>query len=173
MVVLMAILVATSAAFARHESEVPARLNELVKPAPLSANGERIGFRGKLRIYMVEPESRYLDWDGFHFGFGFLCWAGGPVGLSIDAGESFSHSVIWDASQAGFYGVQPDNIMVQAVCFDSASFTNFSDPPNGAPFDAYFAHASAQASPGLPGQNIRGGPDSTHTVFLEEITEAN
>ena len=125
-------------------------------------------YQGTMRIYMVEPFSRYVDGNNNNYQFGFLDYAT-IQGLNINTGEVYTHVVEWDASDSGFTGVDPDNIMAQAVLFGPDPYVNYSDPPTGAPFFAYWTDAAAQATPTLPGQDFKS-VDFTHTVFLEEMT---
>jgi len=137
---------------------------------PQAADGDRATYQGNLRIYMSEPTSRYTDLNGVKYGFGFLNWAGN-VGVNILDGEVFTWQTTWDASSnGGFNGVTVGNICAQAILSDPTPHTQYSDPPTGAPFFAYWTDAAAQAIPGAPGQNSTA-EGTTHTVFVEEGTQ--
>ncbi|MDH3892257.1 MAG: hypothetical protein OEV49_14360 [candidate division Zixibacteria bacterium] len=140
---------------------------ELVQPV---SGGEKSLYQGTLRIYMSEPVSRYTDLNNDNYAFGMLDWAGPTVTLSINDLEVYTHVVQWDASDNGFYSIDPDNLVAQSVVFNATPYTQYSDPPSGNPFFAYWAEAAAMAAPGAPGQNI-SNQDYTHTVFVEELTQ--
>ncbi len=168
--VLIAALLITPAAMAIDVSLAPEYIGDPIEIVqPVASGGDRDTYTGTLRIFMSEPESRYTDQGGKKYEFGFLRFAD-VAGLNINTGEVYTHEVTWDASNAGFTGVNPDNIVAQAVCFDPTPHTNYSDPPTGAPFFAYWADAAAQAAPGVPGQDFKS-VDFTHTVFIEECTQ--
>ncbi len=168
--VLIAALLITPAAMAIDATPAPEYNGDPIEIVqPVTSGGDRDTYTGTLRIFMSEPESRYTDNYGAKYEFGFLRFAD-VVGLNINTGEVYTHEVTWDASDAGFTGVDPDNIVAQAVCFDPTPHTNYSDPPTGAPFFAYWADAAAQAAPGVPGQDFKS-VDFTHTVFIEECTQ--
>jgi hypothetical protein len=60
--------------------------------------------------------------------------------------------------------------MVIAVIFNHMEgHQNYSDPPGGSPFTAYYGDACAAAEPGQTGYNETTG-GYTHTVFLEGAT---
>jgi hypothetical protein len=170
--VVLALIVAlavTPVAMAIEATPAPDYIGDPVELVQPVASGGRDVYQGTLRIFMSEPESRYTDLNNVPYAFGFLRFAD-VVGLNINTGEIYEHNVQWDASNAGFSGVDSDNIVAQAVCFDPTPHTNYSDPPSGAPFFAYWADGAAMAAPGVPGQDFKS-VDFTHTVFIEECTQ--
>jgi len=122
---------------------------------------------GSLRVYMVEPESRWLDYNQLPYDFGF-------VGFSIDASFSlgsdgvYDTTVIWDTDAAGYGDITEDNIRAIAAVFDDEAHTAYSEPPSGHEFDAYYVDASAAASSGETGYN-ETAPGFTHTVFIDQV----
>ena len=167
--VLIAALLITPAVMAIDATPMPERIGDPVEVVQPVTSGGKDTYQGTLRIYMSEPVSRYSDYYNAKYEFGFLGWAA-IQGLNINTGETYTHQVTWDAGNAGFSGVDPDNIVAQAVVFDPTPHTAYSDPPTGRPFFAYWADAAAQATPGAPGQNV-SNLDFTHTVFVEEVTQ--
>ncbi len=124
--ILIAALLITPAAMAIDATPAPEYNGDPIEIVqPVASGGDRDTYQGTLRIFMSEPESRYTDQGGKKYEFGFLRFAD-VVGLNINTGEVYTHEVTWDASNAGFTGVDPDNIVAQAVCFDPTPHTNYS-----------------------------------------------
>lgn len=166
---LMAMLI-TPATMATDATPVPEFIgNPIQIVQPVFSGGEKAGYQGSLRIYMSEPFSRYTDLFDDNYAFGLLAWAGNIVTLNIGVGVLFTHQVQWDASNAGF-SVDPDNLVAQAIVFNGTPYIQYSNPPSGNAFWAYWADAAAQAAPGVPGQDFKS-VDFTHTVFIEELTQ--
>lgn len=137
--------------------------------APVLSTGSRGNYNCQLRIYVVEPTSRWTDNTGyFHYEFGFLDF-GIDTALSLGYQESYETTRSWTCP-SGLVSIDSANIMVIAVVFNQENGgTNYSDPPSGAPFTIHAADAAAAAIPGVPGYDTAYG-GSTHTVFLEEAT---
>ncbi len=168
--VLMAALIASPIAMAFEATPVPEYTGDPIQPVqPVISGDSKAAYVGTLRIFMSEPVSRYTDRNNAPYEFGFLRFAD-VAAMNINTGEVYTHQVTWDASDAGFTGVSPDNLVAQAVLYDPAWHTRYSDPPTGSPFFAYWVDAAAQAEPGLPGQDVKS-IDFTHTVFVEVCTQ--
>jgi hypothetical protein len=125
-------------------------------------------YGGQLRVYVVEPVSRWDDYDGNPYHYGFLDLAIDEK-LSIDYNDSYNKQVTWDAQQAGYDNVEEQNIMVIAAIFNPKGKIKYSYPPNSNPFTAHFVDAAAAATPGTTGKNTVT-ENFTHTVFVEEGT---
>jgi hypothetical protein len=129
-----------------------------------------------LRIYVVEPESRWVDYtDTYHYDFGFLGF-GIDSALSIPYQDTLELTRTWNVNQSIYVDdISSSNIQVIAVLFNAEDGgTGLSDPlymedPLGAPFTIHHVDASAAATPGNPGSDISDG-SSTHSVFIEEST---
>jgi hypothetical protein len=122
-----------------------------------------------VRVFVVEPTSRYLDHDNFNFGYGVLDI---PIDESVTLENEvpYTHGVTWDGAAAGFGDITEGNIMVIAVVSTADSYTGYSDPPSNGPFDVHEVQASAAALPGETGtEDANGG--YTHTVFMVEGTQ--
>jgi len=105
------------------------------------------GYTGTLRVYIVEPTSRWNDHDGDPYHFGFLDYA--FVGnLSTPYGETQVENITWNPSDAGYNDVNENNIMAIAAVFNPKVHQGHADPPFGNPFDAYHVDAAAAAMPG-------------------------
>lgn len=125
-------------------------------------------YDGQLRIYIVEPVSRWNDKDGDPYHFGFLDFAINET-LSIDYLGNYNKQVTWNAQQAGYSNIQENNIMVIAAVFNPASHKKYANPPSSYPFSTHYVDAAAAAEPGEVGYNFKN-ETFTHTVFCEEAT---
>ncbi|MCK5636249.1 MAG: PKD domain-containing protein [Thermoplasmatales archaeon] len=125
-------------------------------------------YDGHLRVYVVEPISRFDNYDGDPYHFGFLDFAIDEQ-LSIDYLDTYTKQVTWDAQQAGYSNVEEQNIIVMAAVFYPESVKRYAYPPATNPFDAYYVDAAAAAIPGETGYNFKNETFS-HTVFCEEGT---
>jgi len=125
-------------------------------------------YGGQLRVYIVEPTSRWDNYDKDPYHFGFLDFAIDET-LSINYLETYTTQVVWDASEAGYSNVKENNIMAIAAVFNHDSIEKYAYPPSKNPFDAHYVDAAAAAKPGETGENFRN-ETITHTVFCEEAT---
>ena len=125
-------------------------------------------YNGRLRLYVVEPTSRWDNDDRDPYHFGFLDFAFDDT-LSIPYHDTYSNTIIWDGNQAGYSNIKETNIMVIATVFNPEINKGYSDPPFGNPFDAYYVDATAGAKPGETNYNTVN-ENFTHTVFVEEAT---
>jgi len=129
---------------------------------------DSLPYQGHLRIYVVEPESRWNNYDGEPYHFGFLDFAYNDV-LSIDYLDTYSDTIIWNGNQAGFGDIQENNIIVMAALFNPEIHKGYSNPPTNFPFEAHYVDAAAAATPGNSASNTVN-EEFTHTVFVEEAT---
>lgn len=103
-------------------------------------------YDGHIRVYIVEPHSRWNDYSGDPYHFGFIGWAfNEPITLAY--GESFEGTSTWDGSEHGYDDITPDNIMVIAAVFNGEAHQGYSDPPGGNPFDAYYVDQAMASIP--------------------------
>ncbi|MFQ5452676.1 MAG: hypothetical protein ACE5D6_00630 [Candidatus Zixiibacteriota bacterium] len=137
-------------------------------PVITSGNSERANYNGIVRVFLVEPTSRWQDANGVNFNFGFLDF---PLitGVSIADKETWGETVTWDAAAAGYGDITINNIMAIVVVSDAEAHPSDAYPPYGFYYDAYYVDATVSATPGVPGQ-IAVTPGFTHTVFIEEGT---
>ena len=98
-------------------------------------NFEENIYSGLLRVYLTEKISRWNDYNGSKYLFGFLDYVI-DMDISIDSKTSKDFSESYVASD-----IDPENIMLIAVVFSSERNQGFSDPPDGNSFDAYYADA--------------------------------
>ena len=125
-------------------------------------------YDGRLRVYIVEPVSRWNNYNNDPYHFGFLDFAINES-LSIDYLGTYTKQVTWNASQAGYNNVKENNVMVIAAVFNPQINKGYANPPSKNPFDAHYVDAAAGAKPGETGSNIVK-ENFTHTVFVEEAT---
>ena len=124
-----------------------------------------MSYTGRLRIYVVEPVSRWYNDAGNPYNFGFLDFAYDDT-VSVDYMEEKTINVEWNPSEAGYSDVSPDNIMAIAAVFNPTPHEGHAYPPFSNPFDAYYVDACAAAMPGGEGENVKQG-SITHTVLVE------
>ncbi|MFH1699614.1 MAG: hypothetical protein ABIE07_03420 [Candidatus Zixiibacteriota bacterium] len=130
----------------------------------LSAN-----YDATLRVYVIEPVSRWRDYNYSTYENGFLGFAFYDT-LSIPYLGTFEETRVWSGSTHGYGDIAEDNIMVIAVISGNDGEFRLSYPGDGSgPFTAYFPDAVTGAHPGETG--IAGGDGNyTHSVLFEEGT---
>ncbi len=137
---------------------------ELFKKALPSATS----YQGHLRVYIVEPTSRWNDYSNKPYHFGLLDFAFNDK-LSIPYGETYNTTLTWDPNAEGYSGITEDNLMVIAVLFNPEVKQAYAQPPMGNKFTAHYVDACAGSVPGGQGHNVVTDV-FTHTVFVEEAT---
>jgi thiol-disulfide isomerase/thioredoxin len=101
-------------------------------------NNEESEYNGFLRVYLTEINSRWYDYDGNPYHFGFLDFIANTE-ISIPAREKLKLTYEWDPAASNFPDVDPSNLMVIAVLFNSEEHQGYADPPdNTHPFTAYY-----------------------------------
>ena len=116
----------------------------------LIENNEDEKYEGRLKVYLTEKISRWYNYDGVPYSFGFLDYII-DKDITIPAGKNISDSRQWPASD-----LDPDNLMIIAVIFNSKPIKRDSNPSNPNhyhPFDAYYADATA-ATELTEGENL-------------------
>jgi hypothetical protein len=83
-------------------------------------NNDAESYSGTLQVYIVEIVSRYFDYDGNHYPYGFLDYAIEEQ-IDISSGNSVSKSTDWDGAsvvdgQGNDYSeINPDNMIIYAT----------------------------------------------------------
>jgi len=113
-------------------------------------NFEPTTYTGRLRVYVTEIVSRWADLDGKAYHFGFIDYALDEQ-IQIAASDSL---ILSDLYPIGDLDV--DNLQFFAVVFTDDSEQGYSDPPDGSPFDAYYAEAVATCTV-IEGGNLPPG----------------
>jgi hypothetical protein len=110
-------------------------------------NNEGINYPGQLRIYVIELESTlWNDYNGNPYYHAFLDFVENKA-IDIPAVNSISDTIVWDGVAEGYPGITMDNIQVILAVFDDVAHTSYSDPPGGAPFNAYYVDETLAAIP--------------------------
>lgn len=137
--------------------------------ASVQSADSRANYNCWLRIYVVEPQSRWTDYSNYyHYEFGFLDF-GLDTALSLPYLDTYQTTRTWTCP-SGLVKIDSANIMVMAAVFTQEDGgTSYSYPPNSSPFTIHAANAAAAATPEVPGYDTAYG-SSTHTVFVEEAT---
>jgi hypothetical protein len=125
-------------------------------------------YGGYLRVYVTEITSRWNGNDGNPFNVAFLNFAFNEE-ISINYNDTYEDTIVWNATEAGFPGIQEDNVMILAAVFNSEIHQGYAASSDGNPFDAYYLDAFAAATPGNSGNNTVT-ENFTHTVFCEVAT---
>jgi thiol-disulfide isomerase/thioredoxin len=103
----------------------------------IAENHDNEPYTGRLKVYLTEKISRWQDYDGMPYHFGFLDYIINQD-ITIPGKGNRSTSDTFDATD-----MDPDNLMVIAVLFNATSTKQYSDPPDNAhAFDAFFADAT-------------------------------
>ncbi|KYK23079.1 hypothetical protein AYK24_01300 [Thermoplasmatales archaeon SG8-52-4] len=111
-------------------------------------NNENNEYDGILKIYLTEKVSRWSGSEGQPYHFGFLDYLRNTE-IKLDAGKNISYYDEMELSD-----LDPENLMVIAVVFNSEKKQGYSDPPaNKYPFDAYYADA-VEGSELIEGGNL-------------------
>lgn len=140
------------------------------EPATQDKGIDAHSYNGYLRLYIVEPTSRYKDYYNTAYSYGLLDFAfNGPISISYT--DTLTKSITWDGT--AYAPLTESNIMVQAVVLNGQAHQAYSYPagPSG-PFNAYWVEAAAQAIPGETSEDSATG-SYTHNVFLDEGSQHN
>jgi hypothetical protein len=122
-------------------------------------------YQGTLRVFVVEPTSRWADSYGTHFDNGFLAWAL-VADVVITNTEPWQQTVIWDGAAAGYGDITQNNVAAVAALYNAVGEMRDAYPPNGYYFWAYPVDAAAQAWVGLPGDS-QSSDTCSHTTLVE------
>lgn len=105
-------------------------------------NDESKSYNGRLRVYLVEKMSRWYDYEGEPFNFGFIDYIINE-NITISSEDKIVKSKQWSVSD-----LNPENLRVIAVLFTDKPIKKDSNPSNPSHyhgFQAYYSEASAYA----------------------------
>jgi len=152
------------------EKSIPATARASDTPVPES--GDRDVYSGTIRVFVVEQSSRWSFSGGTSIYNALLGLAMEEV-ISVNESDSLTWSLTWNGNEVfdangGSYGdLTESDVKVIAAIYNSSSYTGYSDPPTGAPFQVHEVDATAGAEPGETGYNERND-DFTHSVLVED-----
>ncbi|MEE9443161.1 MAG: hypothetical protein V3V99_10910 [candidate division Zixibacteria bacterium] len=126
-------------------------------------------YEGTLRVYIVEPISRWRDYNYTSYNYGFLGFAIFDT-ISMPYQSSLTDTIVWNGALRGYGDIFYANIKVVAAVFNDSGVFKNSDPQTGyGPFNAFYADAVTGAYPGQTGTDGPSGSYS-HSVLVEEGT---
>ncbi|MCK5344570.1 MAG: hypothetical protein KAR20_14250, partial [Candidatus Heimdallarchaeota archaeon] len=97
-------------------------------------NDETSTYTGTLKVYLAEIiATDYTDYSGKPYHNAFLEF------LLDESITVNANSKIWVNDSFDVSSLDPDNLMIYAVVFNSESTTKYSNPPDGKSFTAYYA----------------------------------
>jgi hypothetical protein len=141
----------------------------IIEKDPPSNKSLSANYNGTLRVYIVEPISRWRDYGYTYYDYGFLGFAIYDT-ISMSYQSSFTDTIVWSGSARGYGDILEANIKIIAAVFNDSSVFKNSDPQDGlGPFNAYYADAVTGAYPGQIGVAGSNGTYS-HSVLVEEGT---
>jgi len=141
--------------------------------APVQAATSRANYDCWLRVYIIEPDSRWRDYYGIPFQNTLIDF-GLDTTLSLAYQETYQTTRSW-TSPLGIGDITSDNIKVVAGIFtqeDGGTGQSDTGTSTQNPFTIHTADAAAAATPGHPGYDTAYGT-YTHTVLIEEATWEN
>ena len=105
-------------------------------------NLEKRVYRGVLRVYIAEINSRWGDYSGNQYHFAFLGFADINA-ISLDPQEEGFFVSTWIPKDyyPDIEKEDVDNLAVFAVLFNSTAHTQYAHPPDKNPFNAYYVDA--------------------------------
>lgn len=136
----------------------------------IQTNQDSPPYKGILRIFIVEPDSRWDMNNNQPYHFAFLDFAL-DENIAIPYTESYQSQVTWNPEHSGYQinSISEGNIMAIAAVYNQESTKKYANPPFQYPFQAHFIDATAAATPGYPGINEKT-EEYTHTGLIEEAT---
>ncbi|MEW5795243.1 MAG: hypothetical protein AB1772_02680 [Candidatus Zixiibacteriota bacterium] len=135
---------------------------------PAAPDDGEAAYSGTVRVFLVEPLARWVDYNGDFYRYGFLSF---PLVSNINMldGDVVYRTGTWDASTTSIAEIFEENIMAIGVVFRSQGVPTDASPPEGYWFSAKYTDAAAAATPGVPGRS-QASPPYTHPVFIQEST---
>jgi len=137
----------------------------VLAPANPAAGGEAL-YQGRVRVYLIEPSSRWQDLYGTFFTNAVLDI---PIqeNIELNDGDVEYFTVAWDVAPTGWELITHDNIKAVAAVSKAAAVSKDASPPDGYYFNSHTVDACAEAVPGTIGWG-ETAPGFTHRVFVEE-----
>ena len=136
---------------------LPINKSQLSIPVTSSSMGSE--YKGHLRIYIVEIESRWKMENGAPYEYAFFDFAFDET-IEIPYLETYEDIITWQGD------IEEDNVLIVAAIFNPEAHRKFADPPLGRPFDAFYVDAAAGVRPGETESSVKND-EFTHTVLCE------
>ncbi|HEC94419.1 MAG TPA: hypothetical protein ENI45_00455 [Thermoplasmatales archaeon] len=92
-----------------------------------ATNNESNSYEGVLKVYLLEINSRWYDYDGKPYRFALLTYTL-DTQLSLKPGETKNFTSDWDGSK--YKPIDKDNLLATAVVFSQDTVDRYSDPPD-------------------------------------------
>jgi len=126
-------------------------------------NNESLDYPGYLRVYIIELESTlWADYQDNPYYHAFLDFSFNSE-VNIPAKSNFSNNSVWDGEASGYPNITEDNIQIILSVFNNEANPSYSDPPDDAPFSAFYADETIAVSEfgnGRPLNPVIKGPTS-------------
>jgi len=139
-------------------------------------NLEKRVYRGVLRVYIAEINSRWGDYSGNQYHFAFLGFADINA-ISLDPQEEGFFVSTWIPKDyyPDIEKEDVDNLAVFVVLFNSTAHTQYANPPDKNPFNAYYVDAMDVYMPENvpPSVSITSPRDGYIYIFDREIIHIN
>ncbi|HID25882.1 MAG TPA: hypothetical protein EYP23_05420 [Thermoplasmata archaeon] len=90
-------------------------------------NNESNSYEGVLKVYLIEINSRWYDYDGKPYRFALHTYTL-DTRLSLEPGETKNFTSDWDGSE--YEPIDKDNLLATAVVFSQDTVNRYSDPPD-------------------------------------------
>jgi hypothetical protein len=150
-----------------HKPANPSKVVEAAAPANPAAGPEEL-YEGRIRVYLVEPYSRWQDLYG---GFYSNAVLDVPIqeAIALNDGEIEYFTATWDVAITDWGMITHDNIMAVAAVSKSSAQYKDASPPEGYYFNSHVVDICAEARPGVVGWH-ETAPGFSHRVFIEEST---
>lgn len=94
-------------------------------------------YAGHLRVYLTEINSRWNDYNGTSYHYGFLDYLLNE-NITVEAQGTLTRMSTMDVG-----ALDPANLMVVAAVFNATAHPGYAKPPNGNPFNAYYTDVTA------------------------------
>ena len=136
--------------------------------------GDKGVYSGMIRVYVVEPVSRWSDSDNRPYHNGFLAFVL-EDSVYLAETDTLTWELEWDGhhyfddDDQPFDDVEENNLQVVAAVSNSDGYPGYSDPPSDYEFTVYEIDACASANCGSTGYNFLTN-DFTHSVLVEDMT---
>lgn len=134
-------------------------------------NNEAATYAGHVRVFITEKSSSlgWKDTAGNPYTFAMLAFAVNEP-ISVSPGGNYFNALTWDAGNAGFPSITPDNLKIIAGVYNAEWHQGYSYPPNSNPFNAYYVDETAATdvavAPGNPIPDVKAnGSDTTINLF--------